>query len=293
MNVLRLDYNSPSALKEFLEKNDMAMRKKFGQNFLVNANARKTLVDALEMEKGTRVWEIGPGLGAMTEEILLRGANLTVFEIDRGFSSVLEQLFFDYERKGTFSLVRGDVLKTWKAELKNSGKPDCFFGNLPYNIAATLIGDTIEEGVRFDKMLVTVQKEVAKRILAFPGEKDYSSLSVLCQWAYDVKPVITLAGGNFWPRPNVDSMAVIMTPKAEFPRCEAPEFFVKLQRALFSLRRKTVKNNLSGFFSDAKDASRVLSSVGIDDNIRAERLGVEKLLALSDAIWSERQKATR
>lgn len=279
------DYNSPTELKNFLESHNMAMQKKFGQNFMVNQDARKLLVNKLEIEPDTKIWEVGPGLGAMTSEILEKGANLTVFEIDRGFASLISQFFEDYSKNGKFTLIEGDVLKNWKKTMEANGKPDYFFGNLPYNIAAKLIGDTIENGVIFDKMLITVQKEVALRIAASVGSKDYSSLSVLCQWAYDVKPVITLAGGNFWPKPNVDSRAVLLTAKKDFPACESPALFAKLQRAMFASRRKTIKNNLSTFLSDSQKAADAIANAGLQDNLRAEVLSVQQLLKLSDEVY--------
>jgi 16S rRNA (adenine1518-N6/adenine1519-N6)-dimethyltransferase len=244
------DYNSPAELKEILDKNGFSMQKKFGQNFLINEDARRRLVDALELSEGMKVWEVGPGLGAMTSMILEDGADLTVFEIDRGFASLIKGFFDDFEKKGSFRIIEGDVLKTWKGQLKAAGQPDRFFGNLPYNIAATIIADTIENNLRFDRCVFTVQKEVAQRMCAKPGSQDYSSFSVLCQWAYDVKPLLDLAGGNFWPKPNVDSRAVVFTKKSDFPGCKNQEAFVKMQRALFSSRRKTVRNNLSQFLKN-------------------------------------------
>ena len=108
------DYNSSSEIKTFLENKGLAMQKKFGQNFLINENARKKIIDSLDVNDSTTVWEVGPGLGCMTEEILSRGANLTCFEIDKGFASCVKQFFEDYSVKEKFSLVEGDVLKTWK-----------------------------------------------------------------------------------------------------------------------------------------------------------------------------------
>ncbi|AEE16726.1 16S rRNA (adenine(1518)-N(6)/adenine(1519)-N(6))-dimethyltransferase RsmA [Treponema brennaborense] len=275
------DYDSPAALKKFLDENGMAMQKKFGQNFLINGNARVRLIDTLDIGAGSTVWEVGPGLGAMTKEILSRGAKLTVFEIDRGFASFIGKFFEPYARSGAFILREGDVLKTWK-QAAEQGIPDRFFGNLPYNIAAAIVGDLISAGIRFDKAVVTVQKEVAERMCAAAGDGNYSSFSVLCNWAYDVQPVMDLAGGNFWPRPNVDSRAVLMTKKAAFPCCENPGHFMQLQRSLFVSRRKTVKNNLTAFYRNAEKAADVLSAAGIDPQQRAERLTVEQLLQLSD-----------
>ena len=278
------DYNSPAELKQVLDANGFSMQKKFGQNFLINEDARRRLVDALELTEGMKVWEVGPGLGAMTNTILERGADLTVFEIDRGFASLISGFFEDYSKDGTFRIVEGDVMKTWKGHLKEAGQPDRFFGNLPYNIAATIIADTIENNVRFDKCVFTVQKEVAQRMCAKPGTADYSSFSALCQWAYDVKPLLDLAGGNFWPKPNVDSRAVVFTKKADFPCCKNPELFIKMQRALFSSRRKTVRNNLSQFLKNNDLAVSCLEKAGIDIMKRAEVLTLPELLHLSDVI---------
>lgn len=283
--MIHPDYNSAKNLKEILDQNGFSMQKKFGQNFLINPDARKKLIDCLDINKNTKVWEIGPGLGAMTSEILERGADLTVFEIDRGFISLISEFFKPYSEKNKFRIIEGDVLKNWKKELEK-GKPDRLFGNLPYNIAATIIADTIENNIRFEKCLFTVQKEVAQRMCAKAGSEDYSSFSVLCNWAYDIKPVLDLNGNNFWPKPNVDSRAVIMTPKENFPCCKEPEHFCKLQRALFSSRRKNVRNNLTGFIKNNDKALEYLKKAQIDPTLRAEVLSIEQILHLSDIIIS-------
>nr|WP_294431225.1 16S rRNA (adenine(1518)-N(6)/adenine(1519)-N(6))-dimethyltransferase RsmA [uncultured Treponema sp.] len=285
------DYNSPIALKEFLEENGMAMQKKFGQNFLVNADARKRIIDSLDVKEGTNVWEVGPGLGSMTDEILGRGSNLTAFEIDHGFARLLREFFKDYSDKNQFELVEGDVLKTWKAHYdkilaNGGGAPERFFGNLPYNVAATIIADTINEGIRFEKIVVTIQKEVAQRMTAKAGTENYSSFSVLCQWAYDIKNIVDLAGGNFWPVPNVASRAVLMCRKEDFPRCENPKLFMKMIRQLFSSRRKTVRNNLLALAGGVEKTDAVLNAVGIKPSVRAEDLSIDELLRLSDSLNS-------
>lgn len=279
------DYNSPVALKSFLDENGMTMQKKFGQNFLVNAAARNKIIDALDVQKDTKVWEVGPGLGSMTSEILRRGANLTAFEIDHGFARLLRQFFEEYSQKNQFELIEGDVLKTWKKYYDENPdkKPDRFFGNLPYNVAAQIVADTINEGVRFDKIVVTVQKEVGQRMVAKPGTENYSSFSVLCQWAYDIKNVFDLAGGNFWPVPNVVSRAVLMTKREDFPRCKNPKLFMSMIRQLFSSRRKTIRNNMLKILSGEK-TDAALAKCGIKLSERAENLNVEKLLELSDFI---------
>ena len=282
------DYNSPAELKKILDDNGFSMQKKFGQNFLINETARTKLIDALDVQEGTTVWEVGPGLGAMTNGLLERGTNLTVFEIDRGFISLISQFFEEYNNKGNFRIVEGDVLKTWYGQTqKGTVIPQRFFGNLPYNIAATIIADTIENGIRFEKCVFTVQKEVAVRMAAKPGTENYSSLSVLCNWAYDVKNLIDLSGANFWPKPNVDSRAVVFTKREDFPRCNNPKLFIKMQRALFSSRRKTVRNNLQGFLNNNDKVMDCLSKAGIDPILRAEVLTIEQMLTLCDVIDQE------
>lgn len=277
------DYNSPLALKAFLDDNGMAMQKKFGQNFLVNEDARKKIIDSLDIGEASSVWEVGPGLGCMTDEILSRGAKVTAFEIDHGFARLLRLFFEDYSKNDKFQLVEGDVLKTWKKHSVENGIPQRFFGNLPYNVAATIIADTINEGVRFDKVVVTIQKEVAQRMSAKEGSANYSSFSVLCQWAYDIKNLVDLAGGNFWPVPNVASRAVLMIKKEDFPRCDNPKLFMRMIRQLFSSRRKTVRNNLLALAGGEK-TDMALEKTGIKASVRAEELSVDSLLKLSDSL---------
>ncbi len=237
------------------------------------------LADALEADGSCSVWEIGPGLGSMTAGILDRGAEVTAFEIDRGFCTVLREIFADNAR---FTLVEGDVMKTWYDCFKTRGLPRRLFGNLPYNVAAAVLAGFVSRGARFDIGVVTVQKEVAQRMTAGPGSSVYSSFSALCLWAYTVTSVADMAAGCFWPRPNVESRAVKLVRRSDWPGCSDPVFFMRMQRSLFASRRKTVKNNLSRFYGSAEKAEAVLGSAGIDPQVRAERLSVDELLALSD-----------
>ena len=246
-----INYNSASELRAFLDEKGLGMRKKYGQNFLVNPVARSRLLDALELDPGLDVWEIGPGLGAMTVELLGRGANVTAFEIDPAFAAFLRENFA-LEIGGankTFSLVEGDVLKTWPASPAPEGKDLFLFGNLPYNIAAVLLADLIEKGRFFKRMVVTVQKEVARRMAASPGSADYSSFSVLCSSVYKVKLLHTIKSSSFFPPPKVDSQGVRMD--LDPAREKLPALFYPLVRSLFSSRRKTVRNTLSAFASQA------------------------------------------
>jgi 16S rRNA (adenine1518-N6/adenine1519-N6)-dimethyltransferase len=276
---MELNYNSAAALHAFLAENGLGMRKKFGQNFLINPGVRDSLVRALEAKAGDEVWEIGPGLGAMTSLLLEQGLLVRAFEVDTGFAHVLREFF---SSNINFTLVEGDVLKTWTAQPASP----YLLGNLPYNIAAVLLADFIERGRFFKRMIVTVQREVARRMAASPGSADYSSFSVLCASAYRVKPLMVIKGASFYPQPNVDSQAVLLELKEDTAAQTRPACFYPLVRQLFSSRRKTIKNNLAGFFEalGAEMAAEALARSGLDGGRRAESLSFEDFLALAKTI---------
>jgi len=275
---MTLNYNSSLELKTFLEQQGLGMQKKFGQNFLVDANAKKILVEALGIQAGDEVWEVGPGLGAMTALLLEKNVKLKAFEIDKGFIRILKELFGGNDH---FNLIEGDVMKNWEKHVSSSASPRYLFGNLPYNIGAALLADFIEKRHIFQRIVVTVQKETALRMAAKAGTKDYSSFSVLCASSYKVKPVITIRPSSFYPQPNVDSMGVLMESKGVtlFP----PGFF-KLVRALFASRRKTIRNNLTAFVNSKEICEAVLSENGLTGSERAETLEVDMFLSLAKSL---------
>jgi 16S rRNA (adenine1518-N6/adenine1519-N6)-dimethyltransferase len=278
-----LNYDSPQSIRAFLDARGLGMRKKFGQNFLINPNARAKLIDALGAEKEDAVWEVGPGLGAMTALLLEKGSAINAFEIDAGFCAALKEFFGDNPR---FRLIEGDALKTWA----QNPPGDFFMGNLPYTVAAALIGLLIEKNRFFKRMTVTVQKEVADRITAKPKTKNYSSFSVLCASAYTARPLMTLKGASFYPAPHVDSQALCLDLRTDIdPASAYPAHFRALVRRLFASRRKTIKNNLADFLIFLNRLERgksedILFRCGIGENERAENLGIEDFVKLSACI---------
>jgi len=274
------NYNSAAALRAFLDQNGLGMRKKFGQNFLINPGVRDALVRALNAQVGESVWEIGPGLGAMTSLLLEAGLCVRAFEIDAGFARALRELFAAH---AGFTLVEGDALKTWRDE----PAAPYLLGNLPYNIAAALLSDFIEQGRYFDRIVVTVQREVARRMAAVPGSADYSSFSVLCASAYHIKPLMVIKGASFYPKPNVDSQAVLLERRDDAARIR-PACLYPLVRQLFSSRRKTIKNNLTAFFASSENPSvitaQALETSALDGGRRAEDLSLEDFEALAKTI---------
>ncbi|WP_461256381.1 16S rRNA (adenine(1518)-N(6)/adenine(1519)-N(6))-dimethyltransferase RsmA [Treponema sp. R80B11-R83G3] len=283
---MTINYNSAAALRAFLDQEKLGMRKKFGQNFLINPETRKALVQSLGAQSGDEVWEIGPGLGAMTALLLETGLKVKAFEIDLGFIRILKNIFSENKN---FTLVEGDVMKTWQSQ---SSAP-FLFGNLPYNVASALLADLIENGCIFSRMVITVQKEVALRMTATAGKPDYSSFSVLCASAYKVKPLMTIRPSSFYPQPNVDSMAVLLEKKAAQ---KYPAVFYPLVRALFASRRKTIKNNLVTFLSSRFGGSlqnksavqelcaSVLQNNSLNGTERAESLELGLFLSLALSI---------
>ena len=286
-----INYDSAAALSAFLAERGLAAQKKFGQNFLINPSARALLLDALEIAPGDEVYEIGPGLGAMTRGLVERGAVVRAFELDRGFCAALRELFAD---EPAFTLVEGDALRALQAPGFTVPSGAKLLGNLPYNIAGKLLGSLVERSLFFERLAITVQREVASRITAKRGEPDYSSLSVLISSAYRVRPLATLKGESFFPAPRVVSRALLLERREGQEGVSAPPAAYALIRALFASRRKTVKNNLAAFLagqrgaagavSAAERAEAALKASGIACAERAERLLFDDFVRLARAL---------
>jgi 16S rRNA (adenine1518-N6/adenine1519-N6)-dimethyltransferase len=288
-----INYNSPTALRAFLDERGIAARKIFGQNFLVAPDARRLLVDALELSGDCNVWEVGPGLGAVSGAILERGAKLAAFEVDRAFCTVLRELFSGNKN---FTLVEGDAMKTVvqyaRTFLQEAPPPtllDAYlFGNLPYNISAVFLANLLEEGLLFKRIVITIQKELAERITAKSGSKNYCPLSVYFSFFYEAKTLGIFKSAYFYPVPNVDSTALRFALKANAAEQNFPREFFIVTRALFAQRRKTVLNNLSALLGtkfhvkeNAAAAKALLAKSKIPEQSRAEQLEPEQFLALA------------
>ena len=260
------------------------MTKKFGQNFLVSPSGREKLVKLMDLEEGMKVWEIGPGLGAITHMILKENVDLYSFEIDHGFASLLSGPAFGDESR--FTLVEGDALKTlFKKRLLPL--PDRIVGNLPYNVGSVMIAKLIENSYLPPLMVFTLQKEVVDRMTAKTGEDDYSSFSVLTQIDYENKLMLKLPRGCFWPPPYVDSAVVVMKRREKSLVDDTLRpVFIPLLRDIFQQRRKTIRNNLnsSEYGNLGKDkVEEILSLSGLSGNERAEALSWDSLLKLSES----------
>lgn len=277
------DYSAVNSISNLLEENGLNMTRKFGQNFLVSRASLEKIVSLSGACAGMKVWEVGPGIGALTSLLLKSGARVTVFEIDRGFCRILrEKAFADELENGQLKLIEGDALKTWLPEFEENGAPDVICANLPYNVGSVLIGSFIEHRCLPPLMVYTLQSEVVHRICAKPGDEDYSGFSVVTSLDYENREAFVLKAGNFWPAPNVDSSVVEMRRKEQsvIEQADAQNFFNTVH-ALFAQRRKTVKNNLKALKLSSQTIDGALERAGIPATERAENLSVSQIARLS------------
>jgi len=282
-----LHYDSPTHLQAFLDDHGFNALKRWGQNFLINPGARLRILEALELKPAEPVWEIGPGLGALTHHLVEAGHPLTVFEIDPGYSGFLRAEFSS--AAAGFQLHEGDVIKTWRSALGASPRQrgiKCV-GNLPYNAASAIIADFVEGGYFPEVLVVTVQKEMADRMVATVGTKNYSSFSVLCQSVFALTDVMVLKPGSFYPAPEVTSRVVKLVPHDLYPGLNQKRFSV-LVRECFSSRRKTLRNNLAGAAAALRVSEDALKnaflSQGIDLARRAETLTIEEFVRVYSSL---------
>lgn len=274
-----LNYSSINEISAVLSENGLAMTKKFGQNFLINPEARARIVSAAMISPGMDVWEIGPGLGAITHLLLKAGVAVKAFEIDHGFASVLRDKAFPDE---DFTLIEGDALETLFSIPFDA---DRVMGNLPYNVGSEIIARLIERRCLPPMMVFTLQKEVALRMMAKPGSEDYSSFSVLTQLDYDNTVPFTIKAGSFFPAPRVDSAVIVMRRKESYVDDDERDGFLAFIRVLFSQRRKTIRNNILSsrqFSRDSMEAA--FASAGLTGGERAEVLDTPVLLSLFRAM---------
>lgn len=283
MAIWDFDYSSISSITGLLEENGLGMTKKFGQNFLISTSALDRITALSGAVAGKRIWEVGPGAGALTSRLLATGADVTAFEIDHGFCRILrEQAFVDVPN---FTLVEGDALKTWKETWAADGTPDIICANLPYNVGSVFIASLIENRCLPQVMVYTLQTEVVDRICARQGSDDFSGFSILCSIDYENTSAFRLGSGCFFPPPNVESSVVVMK-KRETPLVPGDEAkgFLELVRILFAQRRKTVKNNLKATGRGSTEIDRALEECGISQTERAEKLTPDQMLALKRSL---------
>ncbi len=257
-------------------------RKRFSQNFLVNLRAAKRIVDYLELKSGQKVLEIGPGKGVLTQFLLEQAGRVYGVELDRNLCAYLKEKFKDGEN---LEVINRDILKFDLHEISDKGEKLKVIGNIPYQITSPILEYLIQNRHLVELAVLTVQKEVAKRICARPGTPEWSPLSIGVQLFSNPEILFTLKPNSFFPAPKVESAVMrvkfFLKPKVEV---EFP-LFTDIVRAIFSQRRKTILNNLSHNLDLNKDELQaILMEAEIDYKRRGETLNLRELGNLASII---------
>ena len=279
-----------SVTKAVLERHGFTFKKSFGQNFLTDTNILQKIVDTAEIDDQVNVIEIGPGIGALTEFLAERAAEVMAFEIDHRLVPILADTLRDFDN---VTVVNEDILKVDLAQniqnFKNPDLPIKVVANLPYYITTPILMHLIESGIPFSEFVVMMQKEVADRISAQPNTKAYGSLSIAVQYYMTAKVAFIVPRTVFVPAPNVDSAILKMVRRPEpAVAVEDESFFFKISKASFTHRRKTLWNNLTGYFGKTEEVkdklTKALDQAGLTPSVRGEALSLAEFASLADAL---------
>ncbi|MBI4971054.1 MAG: ribosomal RNA small subunit methyltransferase A [Candidatus Omnitrophica bacterium] len=268
---------------EFLKKYSVRPVKHLGQNFLIDGNVIQNIVDGFNPGEGETVVEVGPGLGALTQLMLERGARVLGVEKDPKLRAVLEKELAVYGDR--FRLIGDDILDLDFAKTFRQKKVRVI-GNLPYYLTSPLIFQLIEERKNVDSAVLMVQKEVADRILALPGTEDYGRLTVAVRFFADVKRLMNVSRKSFFPPPKIESSVILLEfrPESEIKKAEVdPEFFLEVVKIAFSQRRKNLVNCLHHaqlVFLNKEGLGGLLGQVGIEPDKRGEELFLKDFIAI-------------
>lgn len=255
-------------------------RKRFGQNFLHDPGVIERIVRAIHPKPDDALVEIGPGLGALTEEMLALNDHLQVVELDRDLIPVLRTKFFNYP---DFRIHQADALKFDFGQLVENGQRIRIIGNLPYNISTPLIFHLLGHSGVVEDMHFMLQKEVVQRLAAVPGDNNYGRLGIMAQYFCKVQPLFEVGPDAFRPAPKVDSAIVRMVPHKILPHpVKDHKLLQAVVRTAFSARRKTLRKGLAGMVSVEQ-----LHSVGINDGLRPENLSLADYVAIADLLADE------
>ena len=288
------DLGQPQNTIAILKKYDFTFQKKFGQNFLIDTHVLQKIVDAADIGKDDLVLEIGPGIGTVTQYLCEAARQVIAVEIDRKLIKILRDTLSAYDN---VEVINEDILKVDIAALveeKNGGKPIKVVSNLPYYITTPIIMTLLEKRVPVTDMTLMMQEEVARRMQAVPGNKDYGALSLAVQY-YSVPYIAAFVPQNcFMPRPNVGSAVVNLKCHTEPPvKVRDEELMFKLIKASFAQRRKTLQNGLTNSaeldFTKEKITEAILKMqeiLGMKQNplIRGETLTLKEFACLSDIL---------
>ena len=263
-------------LREVIARHDLGAKKSLGQNFLFDLNLTRRIARAAAPLEGFTIVEIGPGPGGLTRALLLEGApRIIAVERDARTQAALDEISAAYPHR--LQVISGDALAVNWADVVSG--PAKIIANLPYNVATVLLTGWLTQGAWppwFSSLTLMFQKEVAERIVAKPGAKDYGRLSVLCQYRCEVKKLFDVNRSAFTPAPKVTSSIVQLIPKPG-NECDVRKL-EKVTASAFGQRRKMLRSSLKAAF-DAPES--VLAELGINPELRAEQLAVQDFVRLA------------
>lgn len=262
--------SAPALLKKY----GLSAKKSHGQNFLVDRYAIEQIVAAATREPGGTVLEIGPGLGALTVLLLGRAARVVAVDKDPQMIAVLARELHAGVESGRLHLEEADATTLdWSARLAAGPAPHTVVGNLPYLVTGRFLERAVEQAAALQRVVFMVQREVADRLLASPGSKDYGALTIFVRAAFDASRLLHVKAGGFFPAPNVDSTVVVLD-RARAPVQETP-LFRALVKLAFAQRRKTLRNAWQGLDAPRELVAQASAAAGIDLGRRGETLALD------------------
>lgn len=284
-----MNHSSISEIRDLLDREGLALKKRFGQNFLTDEGVRRRISECIlnmyrdhterNGDRGGEIWEIGPGLGSLTDLLVAEEVPIRLFEIDRGIISLLRRRYA--QNTVVVPIEEGDFIVTGPEAIDAGHKPVLVCGNLPYASASSIVAKIIETPIPIGGMVFMVQSELADRFQASVGTKAYSALSVLVQNHYTTRALFTVPGGAFYPRPHVGSKVIAMEPIDLVTDLDLDRMTSEIARTAFSSRRKTLRNTLKGYLP-------ALEAVGIDPGLRPERVTPGEFVAIAREVMRDR-----
>ncbi|PKK40707.1 SSU rRNA (adenine(1518)-N(6)/adenine(1519)-N(6))- dimethyltransferase [Clostridiaceae bacterium JG1575] len=268
--------------RELVKKYNFNFTKSLGQNFLVDEAVVSDIIEGSGIGPEDHVLEIGPGVGSLTRALVGKAGKVTAIEIDDRLIPILREQF---QASPHFEVIQGDVLKQDLNKLLGS-EPIHVVANLPYYVTTPILLRLLSQGINWRSITIMIQKEVAERLTAMPGTKEYGALTLLVEYYAQAVPVRLVSPGCFIPRPKVESMVIRLDRRPEplvSPKNEA--FFFKVVRQSFAMRRKTLNNTLKPLGLTKEAMERGFSAAGIDPARRGETLTIDEFCALADALY--------
>ncbi|MDE5908722.1 MAG: 16S rRNA (adenine(1518)-N(6)/adenine(1519)-N(6))-dimethyltransferase RsmA [Lachnospiraceae bacterium] len=285
---------TPTATSEIIRKHGFHFQKKFGQNFLIDANILEKIIRAAKITKDDCVIEIGPGIGTMTQYLAEHAREVVAVEIDKNLIPILEDTLSEYDN---VTIINDDILKVdiaGLADKKNGGRPVKIVANLPYYITTPIIMGLFESNVPLSSITIMVQKEVADRMQVGPGTKDYGALSLAVQYYAKPEVIMNVPPACFMPKPGVGSSVIRLTRFTKPPVDVADEKkFFSIIRSAFNQRRKTLANALANSSAIIREDGKnkkitrdevcaILDQMGLSQTIRGEALTLEEFAKFSN-----------